>query len=436
MTKKTVFKILLLLFFSLGLLSSPVKAQENTVNLYLFSSEFCPHCKKEAEFINKIAPDYPNLVVYDFEVSQSQENITLLQELGKEMDVDVGGVPMTFIADEYFIGYLSDETTGDEIIRLIEKYQGKSGKYDKFIQTYLGNDIPQEPQATPRPTDTQDNPGTPETVNEDINVKSETSQEENNTQTNTQIPEYLYIPFLGQVQLKSLSLPALTFFIALLDGFNPCAMWVLLFLIGILTGMKDRKRMWILGGAFILASGFVYFLFLTAWLNLFLFLGYINLVRILVGLIAVSAGAFQLNDFRKNKNAACKIVQEEKRKKVFGKIRESINQKNLALSLVGIIGLAFAVNLIELVCSAGLPAIYTNMLSLTPMPRSSYYLYLLFYILIFMLDDFIVFVVAVKTLHAIGISSKYSNYSKLIGGLIIFLLGMLMLFKPELLMFA
>ena len=244
------------------------------------------------------------------------------------------------------------------------------------------------------------------------------------------------MPIIGEVNLRSLSLPALTFVIALVDGFNPCAMWVLLFLISILLGMADRTKMWILGSVFIFASGFVYFLFLSAWLNMFLFLGFVTWVRIAVAIVALGMGVYQLRDYWINRDGGCKVVANEKRKKIFERIKEITNKKQLFVAMFGMILLAFAVNLVELVCSAGLPAIYTQVLSLTPMPRWQYYLYLVFYIIVFMIDDLFVFVVAMTTLHAVGIESKYARYSRLIGGLIIFAIGILMLFKPEILMFA
>lgn len=233
-----------------------------------------------------------------------------------------------------------------------------------------------------------------------------------------------------------LPLPLLTLVVALLDGFNPCAMWTLLFLIGLLLGMKDRKRMWALGIAFIASSAFVYFLFLSAWLNLFLFLGFVVWVRILIGLVALGAGGYYLRDYWVNKKGSCNVMGDEKRKKVFEKLKTVTQNKKFLLALGGIILLAFAVNLVELICSAGLPAIYTQVLSLAQLPKWQYYLYLIFYILIFMLDDLVIFFTAMFTLRAVGIDNKYSRLSHLIGGILMLIIGLLLLFKPELLMFG
>lgn len=233
-----------------------------------------------------------------------------------------------------------------------------------------------------------------------------------------------------------LPLPLLTFVVAFLDGFNPCAMWTLLFLISLLLGMKDRKRMWALGIAFIVSSALVYFLFLSAWLNLFLFLGLVVWVRLLIGLVALGAGGYYLRDYWVNKKAGCNVMANEKRQKILENLRRITQKRRFILALGGIILLAIAVNMIELVCSAGLPAIYTKILSLSGLSTWQYYLYLLFYTLIFMLDDLFIFFTAMITLQAVGIQSKYSRFSHLIGGVLMFVIGLLLLFKPEWLMFG
>ncbi|MGB6882259.1 MAG: hypothetical protein WBD86_03140 [Microgenomates group bacterium] len=248
--------------------------------------------------------------------------------------------------------------------------------------------------------------------------------------------ESLTLPIIGTIQTANLSLPLLSVVIGLLDGFNPCAMWTLFFLISLLLSMKDKRRMWILGTVFIITSAFVYFLFLSAWLNFFLILGFLFWIRIIIGLVALGAGIYNLRDYYVNREGACKVTGSEKRRKTFDKLKSIAHERKFILALGGIILLAFAVNLIELVCSAGLPAIYTQILSLNTLSTWQYYSYILIYIFFFMLDDLFVFAVAMITLHAIGIQSKYARFSRLIGGILMLIIGALLLFKPEFLMFG
>lgn len=200
--------------------------------------------------------------------------------------------------------------------------------------------------------------------------------------------------------------------------------------------MKDRKRMWILGSAFIVTSASVYYLFLAAWLNLFLFIGFIFWVRIAIGTVALGAGFYNIRDYIVNKQGGCKVMGNEKRQKIFKRIRDITQKQHFLLALGGMIILAVMVNMIELVCSAGLPAIYTQILSLSQLPSWQYYLYLAFYVLIFMFDDLLIFFTAMITLRAVGIEGKYSRYSHLIGGILMSIIGILLIFKPELLMFG
>lgn len=248
--------------------------------------------------------------------------------------------------------------------------------------------------------------------------------------------ESFTLPIFGTIQTANLSLPVLSIVMGILDGFNPCAMWTLLFLISLLLGMKNKKRMWILGMTFIATSAFIYFLFLTAWLNFFLILGFVFWVRIAIGLIAIGVGIYNLRDYQTNKDGACKVTGDEKKRKTFDKLKNITHEKKFILALGGIIILAFAVNLVELVCSAGLPAIYTQILSISNLSPGQHYFYILIYIFFFMIDDLIVFGIAMITLHAVGIQSKYSRFSRLIGGILMLIIGGLLLFKPEVLMFG
>ncbi|KKR67215.1 MAG: hypothetical protein UU08_C0023G0005 [Candidatus Uhrbacteria bacterium GW2011_GWE2_40_58] len=200
--------------------------------------------------------------------------------------------------------------------------------------------------------------------------------------------------------------------------------------------MGNKRRMWILGGAFIGTSAFVYFLFLAAWLNFFLFIGLIVWVRLLIGLVALTSGGYNIREYFTNKDATCKVTANENRKSIFDRLKKVTQNQKFLFALGGIILLAFAVNLVELVCSAGLPAVYTQVIALSDLPRWEYYLLLLLYIFVFMLDDMIVFVVSMITLQITGLTTKYTRYSFLIGGILMLVLGALLILKPEVLMFG
>jgi len=394
--KSKIIKSFLTLALFLTTLATPISglAQENIYNInkpadevsvYFFWANGCPHCADEKPFLEKLEQKYPEVKIYDFNVTISKESIDLLKGFREKFEIADNKitVPFTVIENEYISGWYNKEMTGKAIEESIQRaiQNGQNGE-----------------------------------------VKT--------------IPEKIDLPFLGEIEIKNLSLPVLTIIIGALDGFNPCAMWVLLFLISLLLGTKDRKRMWILGSVFIITSAFVYFLFMSAWLNLILFLGFIVWVRIIIGLVAIIGGGYSLKEYFTNKESVCKVTGSKKRQKIFESLKTVTQKQKLWIAIGGIILLAFAVNLVELICSAGLPAVYIQILILTNLPAWQYYAYLILYIFVFMLDDLFVFFVAMKTLQIAGITTKYTRLARLIGGVIMLLIGISLIFKPELLMFG
>lgn len=389
---KKLFLSSIFLFF----LALPAFADNPKVTLYFFNARGCPHCSDEEKFLETLKTQYPSLEIKSLEVTANPENAQILEELGQKLQIKITGVPFTVIGKNYYRGFYDANTTGAEIKKGI----------DCAITTHCQDLV--APLISPSPQ----NPQLP------------------------QIPQILKVPLIGHLSLQNLSLPVITVIIGLLDGFNPCAMWVLLFLISLLIGLKDRRKMLLLGFTFIASSALTYFLFMAAWLNLFLFLGFISWIRALIGLVALAAGLYNLRDYFLNPEGGCDTKEGAKRQKIFAGIQKVTSQRNLFLAIFGLIILGFSVNLIEVVCSAGLPAIYTQILTLNHLSRLQYYLYLLLYIFFYMLDDLIVFTVAVTALKTIGLERKYSRFSHLIGGALMVIIGLLMLLKPEVLMFG
>ncbi|MBU1052076.1 MAG: hypothetical protein KJ718_06005 [Nanoarchaeota archaeon] len=400
MNKKIILSLMflfLLTTFANSVYSEEIQSEE--VNIYFFWAHGCPHCQDEKDFLNTLNQKYDNLDIHGLEVTTSKENADLLKKTGKELNADVSGVPFTVVGEQYFSGWYNEETTGKAIEDAVNCV------IENHCQDVVGELTTPISQST-------------------------------HTQGGKAIPERLDLPIIGEVETKNLSLPVLTIIIAALDGFNPCAMWVLLFLISLLLGMQSKKRMWVFGTVFIATSAFVYFLFMSAWLNLFLFLGFVFWVRLAIGFVALGAGIYNIREYFTNPAGTCKVTGTQRRQKIFEKLKKIVQEKHVLLALLGLIVLAFAVNLVELICSAGLPAVYTQILTLTNLEGWQYYSYLLLYVFIFMLDDLFVFFVAMITLQAVGVTNKYGRISHIVGGIIMLIMGALLIFKPELLMFG
>ncbi len=397
--------LILFYIFPLFLLPGVLLAQDtDPLNVYLFYGEGCQHCALEQEYLENIKEKYSNLKINKFEVYHNKDNFLLLQKVAKNLNVDGGGIPFLIIGDKHFVGY-SKGITSREI--------------ENRIRECLNNDCP---DSVAKILDINSTP-----------IINTTPERQSQIDESKKIINF---PILWLVDIQKLSLPILAIIMGILDGFNPCAMWTLILLISLLLGLKDRKRMWILGLTFIFSSAFVYFIFMSAWLNLILFLGFIVWVRIAIGILALLGGGYSLKEFLFNRKGVCKVAGDEKQQKVFQKLKALIGQSSFWVALGGIIVLAFMVNLVELVCSAGLPAIYTQVLALNELAKWQYYLYILLYIFFFMIDDILVFFVAMVTLQMTGVTTKYAKYSRLIGGVAMLLIGLLLIFKPELLMFG
>jgi thiol-disulfide isomerase/thioredoxin len=389
--------VLLLLGWSA---TPPTRAGDKPVTVYLFWTTGCPHCLHEKDFLAALQHRDQAVKVVALEVCGSRENLELFQKVGKLLQADISGVPFSVIGNQYIIGWQDESTTGRAIETAIHEARGRGAP-----------DLVAGLRAAPGPS-----------------LPGEADK--------PAVPETLTLPVFGQVNLKHLSLGAITVIIGALDGFNPCAMWALVFLINLLLGMEDRRRMWVLGSAFIITSGAVYFLFMTAWLNLLVFFGFIFWVRIIIGGVALFAGGYNLKEYWTEVSGACTLSQGARRQRTMDRLKAVISTRKFWLALAGIVLLSFLVNLVELICSAGFPVIYLQILSLTPMPFWQYYLYLLLYIVIFMLDDIIVFVAAMITLQLMGVTTRYKRLSSLIGGVLMLLIGLLLIFKPGWLMFG
>ncbi len=407
---KKIFFLFLFSCFSLPFFSFA----QNDVNAYLFYGEGCPHCAKEKQFLDVLEKEYPNLKIYQYEVYNNSENVFLFDKVAKSLGARADGVPFLVIGDDYFVGFSESITT--KVVRKKVMECSTSPCSDSVLQI-----------VGLKKVETEETKKIEESIPEEFATTS--------SDTLSKIGE-IDLPILGNTDLSKFSLPAITVILGVLDGFNPCAMWALLFLISLLLGMKDRKRMWILGSAFIVASALVYFLFMSAWLNIILLLGFVFWIRVVIGFVALFGGGYNLKEFFTNKEAVCKVGGEENKMKVFEKMKNAVGQKSFILALVGIVFLAFAINLVELVCSAGLPAVYAQILALNQISTLEYYLYISLYILFFMIDDLFVFFVAMTTLKITGATAKYTIMSRLIGGIIMLAIGLAIIFKPEILMFG
>lgn len=351
------------------------KIEENKINIYLFYSYTCPHCHDEIEYFKELEKKYENKInIYKYEVLKNKDNAVLMKTTKNLFDVSSTGVPFTVIGKEYILGF--SETTKDQIDYILDNY-----------------------------------------LKEENNIKNETQERT--------------IPILGKIDVKKTSLTLVGIILGFIDGFNPCAMWILLLLINMTISINDRKKMITIGLTFIITSGIIYFLSMLG-ISVILDLTMVTLVRDLIALVAIILGIYNLYIYIKTrKDTGCHVVDKEKRKGIIKKINDILSKKSSLLMILGTIVLASSVNLVELACSLGFPTIYLELLSINNIHGLAKILYLIIYILFYLIDDLIIFLIAVFTLKSKGISTRYNKLVNLIGGILMILMGLLLIFKPN-----
>ncbi|MCP9778512.1 MULTISPECIES: hypothetical protein [unclassified Cyanobium] len=236
---------------------------------------------------------------------------------------------------------------------------------------------------------------------------------------------------LGRLSVRRLGLPLFTLALGLLDGFNPCAMWVLLFLLSLLVHLRSRRRMALVAGTFVLVSGGVYFLFLAAWLNVFLAVGFATPIRVSLALLALLIGAINLRDSTTKEANYHISIPARAKPGIYSRIRAVLQSRSITGSLFGVAALAVVVNLVELLCTAGLPAIFTAVLAQQDLPPLVHYGYLGLYILGYIADDTLMVIVAVSALSSRKLSEKGGRLLKQVSGVVMLGLGLVLLVHPS-----
>lgn len=373
-------------------------------DVVVFLREGCQHCKNEEVFLKKLQEkrDDIRIITYRLENHTQRQIWEAFTTRTKTSKV----TPITVIGDHYLIGFDTPETTGKEILSLIDTAQRTGTK------TNLENNDLQLGSTT-------------NTCVEDATIPC--------TVTNKQ-PFYLSVPFFGKIDTAKYPLLALSALLGFFDGFNPCALWVLITFLIILMQLGNKKKMFLFAGTFILAEAIMYALILTVWFKTWDFVQLDSIITPLVGVLAIGGGLFFLNEYRK-KEIECKVTNLQQRHHIKQRIETLAFGKFTFLTFLGILAIAFSVNIIEFACSIGIPQAFTKILELNQLPALESIFYIGVYILFYMLDDVIVFGLALYGAEKLALTTKYSKFSNLIGGIVMILLGILLLIKPNLLLF-
>lgn len=387
---KSLATILLVIMLLAGCTAWAEPSADAKVRITLFWGQGCPHCAEEKVFIARLMERHGNIELRDFEVWHNKENAKLFEQFARRSGIKQVSVPTTLVGNRLFVGFSHE----------IE------GEIENAIMLLSIAPAAKQPTA---------NAVTPEQPIEGAAQNS------------------INIPLIGRLDATSVSLPLLTIIIGALDSFNPCALFVLMFLLSLMIHARSRMRMFIVGGTFVLISGLVYFMFMAAWLNFFMIAGNISAVTIVAGAVAIIAGAINVKDFFAFKSGVSLSIPDASKPKLYERMRGLIKSTDMASMLLGTVTLAVFANAYELLCTAGFPMLYTRMLTMHGLPTSTYYLYLAFYNLVYVIPLAAIVGLFVVTLGSRKLSEHEGRFLKLLSGLMMTYLGIALVVWPNVL---
>ena len=388
------YLLVLLTVFTLGWVGTSAAADPmQPADIEVFVREGCPHCAKAKEFLARLQQEQPGLRIEIRDVGREPAALQRLQHLAASHGTAVVRVPAFEVGGQLFIGY-SEEAATDKLIRaILARAQPPKRTADAAAGCAAEESYTCGPDALPVPK-----------------------------------PETFTVDFFGHtLSLDQVGLPLFTLALGLLDGFNPCSMWVLILMISLLAPLNNRPRMLAIAGTFVAVQGIAYFLFMAAWLNLFLLIGLSRISEIIIAAIALLAGAINLKDYWRFGWGVSLSIPSAAKPGIYARMRRILQAENMAAALLGTIVLGILVQIVELMCTSGFPALFTRILTLQQLDSLGYYAYLLLYDLAYMLDDMIVLAIGIVTLSQHRLQEKEGRWLKLLSGLVMVGLGVYLL---------
>jgi glutaredoxin len=364
-----------------------IKTSAQPADIEVFVREGCPHCASAEIFLATLKQQQPALNIVVRDVYKEPAALEQLKRIADSQGYTRLSVPTFKIGTQLIVGFSEEAGTAQLI--------GDSLTHKQYT-----------PANIARCDTTTQLPCTADTQ------KSETAA----------------VDFFGhRITLDQVGLPLFTLAMGLLDGFNPCSMWVLILMISLLAPLNNRPRMFAIAGTFIAVEGLAYFVFMAAWLNLFLLIGLSHASQIAIATLAILAGIINLKDFWAAGWGVSLSIPDAAKPGIYARIRKILQAENLTAAIFATVLLAILVQIVELMCTSGFPALYTRILTLKQLDSLSYYGYLLLYDLAYMFDDMIVLAIGIVTLSQRRLQKKEGRWLKLISGFVMVGLGVYLL---------
>lgn len=460
--------------------AAAVKRQvEAALTVNVFVRKGCPRCDAAKAFLKKVEPRYPGFRFVQHDVVEDAAALRLFQQTAERYRQAATSLPAFHYCNELSVGFLGENSTGKQLESKLRYWsiacsppqreagapgaaasrqhsgpgasgvpaparrEGRSAALTAALPPLLVLEMLAD-AADDAPADTPPPPPSGDTAaplpgsegRGDLPADAPDPDEGFPPAEAPPLPpapgeQAIEVPVFGELRLNRLGMPVLTLVVGLVDGFNPCAMWVLLFLLSILVNLRSRPKILAVAGTFVVISGLAYFAFMAAWLNVLLLVPHLDSLQLAFGLLAVFIGSVHVKDFFAFKRGVSLSIPETAKPGIYARVRRIVTAENLAGAIVGAGVLAVLVNLIELLCTAGLPAVYSNILALQDYPAWKNYAYLGLYNLAYMFDDLLMVSLVVVTLGKHKLQERHGRWLKLISGSAICALGLVMIFRPQ-----
>jgi len=416
--EKSRFFALMIMLFGIFWISqigySDGNSQSKKVKIEYFGRKDCKNCANLEKFLKELSTKRNDFEYVEHKIDESKEEKVFFDETTSKLKL-VKGTPIIYIDGHIIQGFNTADTTGKEIENLINsgKTKDKILTLKEYVESGQTGNVSSNGAVC-----------TGDTVCE---VPGLTKGAENQVLVN--------IPIINKtVDLTNYSLLTMSIILGTIDGFNPCAMWVLVLFLTALIAVGNKVKMFRVAGLFILAEAVMYFFILNAWIYAWDFVGLDKWVTPLVGIVGIIGGIFFIRNYlKKGDTLECEVTDFEQRAKISKKIKDIANKPFTLLTALAIIGLALSVNVIEFACSVGIPQTYTKILQINEVPFWTRQFYTFIYIIGYMIDDIIVFGFALMSVNKLQLTTKYSKWVNLFGGILMIILGLIMLIKPSLL---
>jgi cytochrome c biogenesis protein CcdA len=387
---------------SLFLTQNALAAGTSKQIISVFTAKNCGHCQDLEVFLDQQQLTNSKLSVNYYHLEE-EKNISLFNQFTDKYGI-AKVTPIILVGGKVIEGFGSADSTGKQIMDL-----SKTAKLDSF-EDFLA-------------------------LNTTLNNNGDNSACQIDEPCNTGEGMVYDVPFWGKVDVSGYPISIMALLLGFIDGFNPCAMWVLIVFITMIAQAKSKRKMWDLVIVFLIAEAVMYNLILNLWYSTWNFVQLDKFVTPIIGVISIGAAGFFLWEYFTSKPGECKIIDQSTKQKTVTRITELVNSPMSVATFFGTIALAFSVNIIEFACSIGIPQAFTKILELNNYSFLPRQLYMLLYTLTYMADDIIVFVIAIYAIQHLGLTTKYSKYCQLVGGILMLLIGIIMLYDPNLLKF-